>query len=123
MFDKKDSAVDLVRENADESIFAPIPKVPTSRSGLTSSETAKLVGLWPRRADTISEKINKFWAIQERYNWKEIWAIGNYNKMVCMLNTFTCYYIGGIFRKTFKLTQGGIVAFNVLAPCILGSVS
>lgn len=113
------------REREAESIFASEPRVPRTGSTIFGESNAfvasRLRELWPRRSDQFHVVQKKIWKAIEPYDWKEVWAVEFNNKVLAMLNTVSCFYVGGVFRRAVKLTDSGFGALNVLMPSIVGS--
>lgn len=114
------------REREAESIFASEPRVPRTGSTIFGESNAfvasRLRELWPRRSDQFHVVQKKIWKAIEPYDWKEVWAVEFNNKVLAVLNTVSCFYVGGVFRRAVKLTGSGFGALNVLMPSIVGSV-
>lgn len=117
------------REREEESIFAPIPKVPNSKvkediskQSVNSIISTRMQDLWPKNSDPFPLVLKKMWSTIEPYSWKEVWALEFNFKALAVMNTLSSFYIGGVFRRAVNLTGAGFSAVNVLMPSIFGSV-
>lgn len=114
----REEFIDHLHATERESIFTPIPKVPQSRRVVD-----RMVELWPRKGELLPESIAKFYQAQESYEWKEIWALENSNRVFVLANGLSSLYIGGIFRRALNLTAGGFAGVNIIMPSVIGSVT
>lgn len=119
----------VFREREGESIFAPEPKVPLSKvkeevgkQSVNSIISSQMQELWPKSSDPFPVVLKKLWTSIEPYDWKEVWALELNFKALAVMNTLSCFYIGGVFRRALNLTGAGFSAVNVLMPSIFGSV-